>query len=123
LGIPFIVIRKAGKLPGAVNKIAYGLEYGTSEMDIAVESVSQGQRVVVFDDLMVRHHGPDTFSIHYVADLVLHQATGGTAAAACQLLENLHVSVVEVHCLIEMLELNGKAKLHEHIPFFSLLQL
>jgi adenine phosphoribosyltransferase len=65
LGVPFVPVRKPGKLPVPVISIDYALEYGTDRLEIDPEAISQGQRVVILDDLI---------------------ATGGTALAATQLL-------------------------------------
>lgn len=65
LGIPFIPIRKAGKLPFTTVSIEYALEYGTAKIEMNIDAVTEGMRVLVHDDLL---------------------ATGGTAAAAAELI-------------------------------------
>lgn len=99
LGLPFVAVRKAGKLPGACKKISYALEYGTAEMEIQEEALKAGARVVVVDDLM---------------------ATGGTAAAACNLISQVGAVVVEVHVMVELDGLKGRDKLPQGVPLYSL---
>jgi len=96
--LPLILIRKPGKLPGATEKIEYALEYGRNSLEIEKDSLRQGQRVVIVDDII---------------------ATGGTAAASCSLVERLDAIVVEVACLAELTELKGRDKIHH--PVFSLI--
>ncbi|MBS0604392.1 MAG: adenine phosphoribosyltransferase [Verrucomicrobia bacterium] len=98
LDIPFVMVRKAGKLPGDVEQVSYELEYGKSTLEIDKSILSPGQRVLVMDDLM---------------------ATGGTAKAACELVEKLGAEVVEVACLIELTPLGGREKVGR--PVYSLI--
>lgn len=100
LKLPFILIRKPGKLPGNVEKIDYTLEYGTNSFEIEKNSLQKGQRVLVIDDVL---------------------ATGGTAAAACALVKRLGADVVEVACLIELPVLKGRDKVP--CPVFSLISI
>lgn len=97
LGIPFILIRKPGKLPGDVEKIDYELEYGKNSFEIERDTLYPGQKVLVIDDLL---------------------ATGGTAAAACALIERLGAEVLEVACLMELTFLSGRENVPH--PVFSL---
>ena len=90
---PFIPIRKKGKLPREVITKSYELEYGTAEIEVHKESVKKGMRVVVIDDLL---------------------ATGGTAKAGAELIEELGGSVEAVLFLIELKGLNGRAKLNNY---------
>eukprot|EP00163_Fabomonas_tropica_P028058 TRINITY_DN5618_c0_g1_i4.p1 TRINITY_DN5618_c0_g1~~TRINITY_DN5618_c0_g1_i4.p1 ORF type:complete len:179 (-),score=46.87 TRINITY_DN5618_c0_g1_i4:544-1080(-) len=90
LGLPFICLRKKGKLPGKCIGVDYALEYGTDSMEAQVGAVKEGQRVLVCDDLI---------------------ATGGTAGAACQLIEQLGGTVAEMMCVIELVDLKGREKL------------
>lgn len=90
LGLPLVPIRKPGKLPAARMSMEYTLEYSAGQLDIHVDAVEAGQRVVVVDDLL---------------------ATGGTAKAACQLVERLGAEVAAVHFLIELCDLRGRALL------------
>ena len=93
LNKPFIPIRKKGKLPREVITKSYELEYGTAEIEVHKESVKKGMRVVVIDDLL---------------------ATGGTAKAGAELIEELGGSVEAVLFLIELKGLNGRAKLNNY---------
>ena len=100
LQLPFILIRKPGKLPGKVEKIEYDLEYGHTSFEIEKDSLRPGQKVLVIDDVF---------------------ATGGTARAACMLVERLGAEVVEVACLIELPIFEGRKRvLH---PVFSLISI
>ncbi|MCE5315896.1 MAG: adenine phosphoribosyltransferase [Parachlamydia sp.] len=98
LNLPFIMIRKEGKLPGPLEHIDYEMEYGHSSLEIEKESLKEGQRVLIIDDVI---------------------ATGGTSRAACQLVDKLKCRVVEVACLIEIVRLRGRDKIPQ--PVFSLL--
>lgn len=100
MNLPFVMVRKAGKLPRKVEKIDYDLEYGKASFEIEVESIHQGDRVLIMDDLL---------------------ATGGTAKAAATLIERLGGHVVEVACLIELEGLHGREKLG--YPFYSLVSI
>lgn len=102
LGLPFIPARKVGKLPGATKSVSYGLEYGSATIEMQEGVLAPGARVLVVDDLM---------------------ATGGTAAGACQLIKDLGAHVVEVHVMVELVELNGRSKLPEGVPLHSLANL
>ncbi len=100
MNLPFVMVRKAGKLPRKVEKIDYQLEYGTASFEIEVDSINLNDRVIVIDDLL---------------------ATGGTAAAAATLVERLGGKVVEVACLIELEGLHGRENLKH--PFYSLISI
>ena len=99
LNLGVMMIRKRGKLPGKVQRMAYGLEYGSDEVEIQDDAVSPGQRVVIIDDLL---------------------ATGGTVMAAAKLLRQCGANVVGAACVIELGFLNGRAKLD--MPFEGLLK-
>lgn len=86
----FVPIRKKGKLPRKTISREYALEYGTAEIEIHKDSIFPGQRVVLVDDLL---------------------ATGGTAKAAIELIEELGGKVVKVLFLMELSGLNGRDKL------------
>ena len=90
LGAGFIPIRKPGKLPATALKETYDLEYGTDALEIHADAVEKGQRVLIVDDVL---------------------ATGGTAAAAAELVRKLGGELHGLAFLIELLFLSGKAKL------------
>jgi adenine phosphoribosyltransferase len=90
LGVGFVPIRKAGKLPGATERASYALEYGEAELEVTADAVRPGQRVLLVDDVL---------------------ATGGTATAAIALVERLGAEVVAVQVLIELPALEGRARL------------
>jgi adenine phosphoribosyltransferase len=86
----FAPVRKPGKLPSTTRRASYALEYGTDTLEIHDDAVSQGQRVLIVDDLL---------------------ATGGTAAATVGLVKELGGEVVGVQFLIELVALEGRKKL------------
>ncbi len=90
LGASLVPIRKPGKLPWEVVEQAYELEYGVDAVQAHRDAASLGDRVLVVDDVL---------------------ATGGTAAAACSLLEGLGATVAGVHVLLELGFLDGRARL------------
>jgi adenine phosphoribosyltransferase len=100
LDVGFVPIRKPGKLPAATLSESYQLEYGTNTLEIHVDAIDEGQRVLVVDDLL---------------------ATGGTARATCNLISRLGGQVAGVAFVIELAFLNGRAKLEEY-EVFSLLK-
>lgn len=100
LGVGLVPVRKHGKLPASTFQIEYQLEYGTNRLEIHRDAFEPGARVVVVDDLL---------------------ATGGTVAAACQLVEMAGAVVQEVGFVIELEFLRGREKLEQY-PVFSLLQ-
>jgi len=91
LGIGFVPIRKAGKLPSATEREEYVLEYGMGILEAHRDAVQPGQRVLIVDDLL---------------------ATGGTAAAAARLVEKLGGNVAGLCFLIELGFLEGRAALN-----------
>lgn len=93
LNIPFILVRKAGKLPYKTISYEYALEYGTSKIEMHVGSIREGWNVMIHDDLL---------------------ATGGTAAAAAKLVEQQGAKVSSFSFVIELGFLNGKQKLNIH---------
>jgi adenine phosphoribosyltransferase len=92
------MVRKRGKLPGSVVGHAYNLEYGSDTIEISADLIPARSRVVIVDDLI---------------------ATGGTAAAAAELLGKIDVEVAAVAFLIELTGLNGRRRLR--VPVESLL--
>lgn len=92
LGAALIPIRKPGKLPWEVVEQPYELEYGVDAVQAHRDAASIGDRVVLIDDVL---------------------ATGGTAAAACALLEGLGAHVIGIHVLLELGFLAGRARLGE----------
>ncbi|MCB1145894.1 MAG: adenine phosphoribosyltransferase [Leptospiraceae bacterium] len=98
----FIPIRKPGKLPYQKTRITYELEYGSDALEMHTDAVSTGQRVAIIDDLL---------------------ATGGTAEAACKLIEMAGAEVAALSVLIELDDLKGREKIKSslHKNIFSLI--
>ena len=92
-GKGFIPVRKKGKLPRKTVSQKYDLEYGQAEIEIHVDAVKPGQRVVIVDDLI---------------------ATGGSAEAAAKLVEQLGGQVVKMIFVMELAGLNGREKLKKY---------
>src|SRR4051812_20330272 len=90
LGVGFVPVRKPGKLPWDTVSETYELEYGTDALEIHTDAITEGQRVLLVDDVL---------------------ATGGTAAAAVALLSSMDAHVVGAAFLIELRFLDGRAKL------------
>lgn len=99
LNLPFMMVRKKGKLPGNVESMAYDLEYGSAVLEVSIDSTPQGENVLVVDDLL---------------------ATGGTALAACKLIEKIGLTVAGCAFAIGLNDLPGKTTL-EHYPITCLL--
>jgi len=93
LGAGFVPIRKKGKLPAATTSATYSLEYGTDTLQMHLDAVPPGARVLMVDDLL---------------------ATGGTMAACCEMVEKVGGRIVGVEFLIELSFLNGRAKLAKY---------
>ncbi len=93
LNAGFVPVRKAGKLPWAVVREEYSLEYGTDQLEIHRDALSPGDSVVIVDDVL---------------------ATGGTAAATIKLVEGLGATVAGLLFLIELEALGGRALLSSH---------
>lgn len=100
LGVGLVPVRKHGKLPAATYYVEYQLEYGANRLEIHRDSLPPGARVVVLDDLL---------------------ATGGTVAAACELVEMAGGVIEEVSFVIELEFLKGRERLAKY-PVFSLIQ-
>ena len=90
LGVSFVPVRKAGKLPGPTVKLDYDLEYGSDSLEVQVGAIASGARVLLVDDLL---------------------ATGGTALAACNLVKSVGGEVVGCAFVIELADLHGRMKL------------
>lgn len=90
LGVGFIPVRKAGKLPPPVLNASYELEYGTAELEVRVGTIPEGARVLLLDDVL---------------------ATGGTAGAGADLLNRAGADVVGMAFLLEVPELGGRDRL------------
>ena len=90
LGVGFVPIRKHGKLPFTSEAASYELEYNEAILEIHIDAVEPGERVLLVDDVL---------------------ATGGTARAAADLVERLGAEVVGVVCLIELEFLKGRSRL------------
>lgn len=93
LGAGFVPIRKKGKLPWRTESVGYDLEYGTDTLEVHCDAVGNGGKVLMVDDLL---------------------ATGGTMAAACQLVKKIGGDVVGVTFLIELADLQGREKLTDY---------
>ncbi|MGY8880155.1 MAG: adenine phosphoribosyltransferase [Dehalococcoidia bacterium] len=101
LDIPFLPIRKAGKLPPPVVGVDYSLEYGSARLEMATTAVEKGQRVAVVDDLL---------------------ATGGSAGAGVKLVTELGAQVVSIAFLVELEFLNGRSVLPNDVDVFSMVK-
>jgi adenine phosphoribosyltransferase len=93
MGLGFTLIRKPGKLPGDVLKVDYALEYGTDSLEIHTDSFKPGSNVLLVDDLL---------------------ATGGTIAAAANLIERLGGKIAGFAFLVELSALEGRKKLKDY---------
>ena len=91
LGAGFVPVRKPGKLPSDIISQNYTLEYGSGALEIHADGLDKGDRVLIHDDVL---------------------ATGGTAAATCQLVEKLGGQVVHCNFLLELTFLKGRGKLN-----------
>ena len=98
LGCGLVIVRKPGKLPHAVDRESYALEYGTDSLELHVDALKPGERALVVDDLL---------------------ATGGTAEAAGRLVARRDATVVEFAFLIELAALEGRTRLGPNV--FALL--
>ena len=90
LGAGFVPARKPGKLPWKTASEEYALEYGTDRLEVHIDALEAGERVLIVDDLL---------------------ATGGTASAACRLAERLKGDVVGAGFLVELTFLGGRSRL------------
>ncbi len=92
LGKPFVPIRKKGKLPGETIGVEYALEYGTDTVEMHIDAVTEGQCVLVVDDLI---------------------ATGGTAEAAIKLVRQAGGKVIAASFVIDLPDIGGRKKLED----------
>jgi adenine phosphoribosyltransferase len=93
----FIPVRKPKKLPFETISASYALEYGTDSLEIHIDAIQKGDKVLIHDDVL---------------------ATGGTAKAVCELVEQLGGEIVQVNFLMELTFLNGREKIKEY-PVFA----
>ncbi len=93
LDVGFVLIRKPGKLPAETLKETYALEYGTDTIEIHKDAIKPGDKVLLHDDLL---------------------ATGGTAEAACKLIEKLGGKVLQASFIIELSFLKGREHLKNY---------
>jgi len=103
LGAGFVPVRKPGKLPGPTRETSYELEYGSNVLQVHLDALSPGERVLVVDDVL---------------------ATGGTAAAAGRLVQQAGAELVGFSVLLELAALGGRALLaqaHPSAPLSTLL--
>jgi adenine phosphoribosyltransferase len=99
LNAGFVLVRKPGKLPSKTISQNYQLEYGVDSIEVHVDAIQRGERILIHDDLL---------------------ATGGTIAAACKLVEQLGGSIVGLSFLIELSFLNARKRLSQY-DIFSLI--
>ena len=99
--VPFVPIRKKGKLPGKVLKQKYQLEYGSDEIQIHKNSINERDRVLIIDDLI---------------------ATGGTAFASAKLIEKCRVRSIEFYFIIDLKNIGGSQKLEKKYKVSSILE-
>jgi len=100
LGAGFVPVRKPGKLPAAVQGVEYQLEYGTDRVEMHQDAFEPGSRVLIVDDLM---------------------ATGGTAVATAELVQQIGGELVGFGFIIELRELGGRQKLPD-VPILTLIE-
>ena len=93
LNCSFVPVRKPGKLPWEIESVSYELEYGTDALEIHKDAITEGQNVLIVDDLL---------------------ATGGTAEATCKLVSKLGGNIKGLSVLIELKDLNGRKKLNQY---------
>jgi adenine phosphoribosyltransferase len=101
LSAGFVPVRKPGKLPAAKRSISYELEYGKDTLEIHVDAIDKGQRVLLVDDLL---------------------ATGGTMRACCELVQGMGAQIAGITVLIELVPLGGRNKLRSFGDAHSVLR-
>jgi len=100
MGLPFVPIRKKGKLPAETIEVEFELEYGSATFEIHSDAIRNGERILIVDDLL---------------------ATGGTMEAAINLVRRLGGEVVEIACVIELPPLNARERLNG-VPIHCLVE-
>ncbi len=100
LGCGFVPVRKQGKLPAKTISSTYELEYGYATLDIHVDAIQEGEKIVIIDDLL---------------------ATGGTTAAVIELVEKLGGEIAGIGYIVELEFLRGRSKIPSY-PVHSLIQ-
>lgn len=100
LDVGFIPLRKPGKLPYDVQRVDYELEYGTTSLEVHIDAIEPGDRILLVDDVL---------------------ATGGTAKASCELIEQLNGEIVACTFVIELTDLKGREQINDY-PIHSLIQ-
>ena len=95
LNVPFILIRKKNKLPRERHSVDYDLEYGQNTIEMHIDALNNGQRVLIHDDVL---------------------ATGGTASGAAQLIRKANAEVAGFSFLVELSFLKGREKLAQYSP-------
>lgn len=98
LNVPFVPLRKKGKLPGETLRLSYSLEYGSDELEIQKDAITAGAKVIIVDDLL---------------------GTGGTMKAAVQLLSNAKAEILEGVVVLELVDLKGRMQVP--VDVFSLI--
>ena len=99
--VPFVPIRKSGKLPGKVLRQKYSLEYGNDEIQIHSDSITSRDRVLIIDDII---------------------ATGGTALASAKLISKCKVKNIEFYFIIDLKNVGGSQKLGKKFKLSSILE-
>ncbi|MEO6761175.1 MAG: adenine phosphoribosyltransferase [Candidatus Saccharimonadales bacterium] len=103
LGVGFVMLRKPGKLPGTIESVNYGLEYGTNTLEMQTDAIGSGDRVVLVDDVI---------------------ATGGTARAGIELVRRVGGEVVAFSALLDLPALGGSQSISKlNVPVHSLLRI
>ena len=100
LGVGFVPLRKKGKLPYTTERATYSLEYGEAEMELHIDAIERGEKIILIDDLL---------------------ATGGTSASAATLIKRVGGELLEAIFLIELEFLRGREKLGS-VPVTSFLK-
>jgi adenine phosphoribosyltransferase len=99
IGCGFVPVRKPGKLPAAVHRVEYALEYGTDKLEVHQDAIAQGSKILIVDDII---------------------ATGGTAAATAELIQLAGGELVGYGFMVELLALQGRRALPD-VNIFSLI--